>query len=293
MQKLPGWLNLLLIGGTFGTLWWLERRRPLRRDAVEPAPRRQGRNLVVAAPQCRLDPGGGKTRRRSPARWVERRRWGLVPLLNLPAWLEVPLAVLLLDYTLFLWHILTHRVPFLWCFHLPHHVDLDMDASTALRFHFGEMLLSVPYRATQVVVIGVRPLALSIWQTATLMEILFHHSNVRLPPGAERWCSWLLVTPRMHGIHHSTVEDQANSNWSSGLAIWDRLHGTFRLDVPQKDIIIGVPAYRDPAEVTLPHVLAMPFGRQRAEWQFPAVAAGPGRAPGQHGAPPSYSPFAP
>jgi hypothetical protein len=101
--------------------------------------------------------------------------------------LEVPLTVALLDYSLYVWHILVHKVPFLWRFHQPHHVDLDRDASTALRFHFGEILRSVPWRAAQIVVIGVPPLTLPVWQTATLVEILFHHSNVELPVEVERW----------------------------------------------------------------------------------------------------------
>jgi sterol desaturase/sphingolipid hydroxylase (fatty acid hydroxylase superfamily) len=113
------------------------------------------------------------------------------------------------------------------------------------------------------------PLALSVWQTATLVEILFHHSNVELPVGVERWRCRLVVTPRMHGIHHSTVPEETGSNWSSGLTLWDWLHGTLRLNVPQDAITVGVPAYRDPAEVTLPHVLSMPFGEQRDSWRLP------------------------
>src|SRR5207244_13195003 len=167
-------------------------------------------------------------------------------------------------------HILLHKIPFLWRCHQPHHVDLDMDTSTALRFHFAELLASVPWRVGQVVLIGVSPMALSIWQTATIMEVMFHHSNVRLPMGVERWINRLIVTPRMHGIHHSLIETETNSNWSSGLTLWDWLHGTLRLDVPQDEIVLGVPAYRDPAHVTLPDLLAMPFLEQRSSWRLPA-----------------------
>ena len=92
-------------------------------------------------------------------------------------------SILLLDYTLYIWHVLTHRVPFLWRFHLPHHVDLDLDASTALRFHFGEMMLAVPYRLLQVTLFGIDYRTYSIWQTFLFACILFHHSNLRLPPG--------------------------------------------------------------------------------------------------------------
>jgi sterol desaturase/sphingolipid hydroxylase (fatty acid hydroxylase superfamily) len=258
----------VLVGGTFAALWWLERRRPLRRP-VEPKLRREGRNLAVAglaALTVRLAerPVVGPL-----AALVERRRWGLVQRLPLPGWLRLPLAVGLLDYTLFLWHILTHRVPALWRFHLAHHVDLDLDASTALRFHFGELALSVPWRAAQVLLLGVGPRALAVWQTATLMEVMFHHSNVELPAGLERWLCRLVVTPRVHGILHSVVPEETGSNWSSGLTVWDWLHGTLRLKVPQAAVTVGVPAYRDPAEVTLPRVLAMPFGPQRPTWQWP------------------------
>ncbi len=276
-RKVPGWLNVLLVGGAFGALWWLERRRPLRRS-VEPKAVRTGRNLAVAGLSAVAIRLAEQPVVAPLAELVERRRWGLVKRLNLPPWLEVPVAVALLDYTLYLWHILVHRVPFLWRFHQVHHVDLDLDASTALRFHFGEMVISVPWRAAQVVAVGASPLALSVWQTATLVEILFHHSNVELPVGVERWLCRLIVTPRMHGIHHSDIPEETASNWSSGLTLWDWLHGTLRLNVPQDAITIGVPAYREPSEVTLPKILAQPFTEQRLSWQLPGDGV-PSRPP--------------
>jgi sterol desaturase/sphingolipid hydroxylase (fatty acid hydroxylase superfamily) len=165
--------------------------------------------------------------------------------------------------------VLVHRVPWLWRFHKVHHVDLDLDASTALRFHFGEMAISTIWRAAQVRALGVSPLALSVWQTALLLSILFHHSNVELPLALERRLGRFIVTPRMHGIHHSIVREETDSNWSSGLTIWDRLHGTLRLGIPQEEITIGVPSYRDPREVVLPEVLRMPFRKQRPTWCLP------------------------
>ena len=257
-KKVPGWLSALLVGGAFAGLVWWERRRPLRR-ATQPKLRRDARNLTVAALSAAAIQVAETPVTAPLAELVERRRWGLLKRLDLPAWLEVPLAVVLFDYTLYLWHVLTHKLPFLWRFHKIHHVDLDMDASTALRFHFGEMVLSVPFRAAQVLVIGASPLALSVWQTATLVEILFHHSNAELPAAVEDWLSRLIVTPRLHGIHHSVEPAEVNSNWSSGLTLWDWLHGTLRRDVPQDAITIGVPDYLDPARVTLPRILEMPF----------------------------------
>ncbi len=267
-QKITSWFSVPLILGAFGALLWLERRRPLRRE-VEPKLTRTARNLAVAgigavALQLTERPVALEL-----AALVERHDLGLLKFLRLPLWLETVLAVVLLDYTLYVWHVLTHKVPFLWRFHVAHHVDLDLDASTALRFHFGELVLSVPWRAAQLIIIGVSPIAYSTWQTFVFLSIMFHHSNVELPISLERWLNRLIVTPRMHGIHHSIVREETNSNWSSGLTIWDRLHGTLRLNVPQDKITIGVPAYREPKQVELLKILPMPFGEQRPTWQLP------------------------
>ena len=196
---------------------------------------------------------------RPVAKWVERRRFGILQRLALPAWLEKTLAVVMMDYSLYLWHVLEHRFQPLWRFHAVHHVDLDLDASTALRFHFGELAASVPWRVAQILVIGVTPRSLALYQRLLMLSIMFHHSNVKLPLRLERWLGRLIMTPRLHGIHHSTVEDELNSNWSSGLTLWDMLHGTLRTDVPQADITIGLRGYQDSRDVTLPKILEMPF----------------------------------
>jgi sterol desaturase/sphingolipid hydroxylase (fatty acid hydroxylase superfamily) len=172
---------------------------------------------------------------------VERRRWGLLARLGLPPPLERLLALALLDYSLYAWHILLHRVPALWRWHRVHHADPDLDVSTALRYHAMEMLYSVPWRMAQVLLIGVPRRTLSLWSELTLAEVMFHHANVALPQRMEHAIGQVLVTPRVHGIHHSDVAAQQHSNYSSGLSLWDRLHGTRRTDVPQEDITIGLP----------------------------------------------------
>ncbi len=260
--KLAGWLSAPLIFGAFAVLFWLEKRRPLRRE-VEPGPNRPGRNLAIAALGAAALQITERPVTEMLTRLVERRGWGLLKRVSLPRPFEIGLALILLDYTLYIWHVLTHRVPILWRYHLVHHIDLDLDTSTALRFHFGELILSVPWRAAQILLIGVSPAALSLWQTALLLSIIFHHSNVRMPINLERTLSRLFVTPRMHGIHHSVIEEETNSNWSSGLAIWDRLHGTLKLNVAQDEITIGVPGYRGSDEVKLSKVLALPFREPR------------------------------
>ena len=153
---------------------------------------------------------------------------------GIAAWLPRPLRAVagfvLMDYTFYLWHIATHKSRFLWRFHRVHHIDPDMDSSTAVRFHAVDMLVSLPWRLLQVRCSGIGPATLSVWRTFFNASILFHHSNLQLPRGWDRSLSWLLTTPKMHGIHHSIVPAERDSNWSSGLSLWDRLHGTYRED---------------------------------------------------------------
>jgi sterol desaturase/sphingolipid hydroxylase (fatty acid hydroxylase superfamily) len=249
-------------------LLWLERRRPLRRS-VEPKLRRSARNFSLAGLSAVALQVTERPLIAALVSIVERRRWGLLKQRSMPRSLEVPLAVALMDYTLYLWHVLMHRSQWLWRLHLPHHVDLDLDASTALRFHFSELMVSVAWRSGQVALIGVSPRAYSAWQKLLMFSILFHHSNVELPIKLERWLSRIIVTPRLHGIHHSIIRDETDSNWSSGLTLWDWLHGTLKLNVPQQAITIGVPAYRESRDVSLPKLIAMPFASQPPSWQLP------------------------
>ena len=238
---------------------------PLRRT-VEAKPRHIARNLTVGGVSLAIT-----TLLQAPilqplAAWIVRERVGLLQRVAWPRWLVVAVAVILLDYTLWWWHWATHRVPFLWRFHLVHHVDRDLDATTALRFHFGELALSILMRAAQMLVIGVDAWTLWLWQTILFASILFHHSNARLPLAVERFLVRFVVTPRMHGIHHADRLRDTDSNWSSFLSAWDYLHRTMRLDVAQEEIVIGVPAYADPSDVTLGKILLMPFRRQRRDW---------------------------
>ncbi len=270
MSRTSWWrvLGPIVVGGTFLVLTALERRRPLR-HVREAKWRHVSRNIVFAGAAAATVNLLERPVVEPLANVVERRRCGLLYLSRLPRSVHVILAVVLLDYTLYVWHVLAHRVPWLWRFHLVHHVDRDLDASTALRFHAGELALSIPWRAMQIAAIGVPPDALRIWQNVLLLSILFHHSNVELPIDVERLVARVIVTPRIHGIHHSIVPEEAGSNWSSGLTVWDYLHRTLRLDVPQQAITIGVPAYPTQADVTLASSFALPFGAQRPWRVFP------------------------
>lgn len=268
MSRISPWIAAPLTISAFLLLVWLERRRPLRKrvEAVLP---HNARNLVFAGLGALTTILIEAPLIQPLARLVEERHWGITGLFGLHGTVAALAALVLMDYTFYLWHILLHRVPALWRFHAIHHVDLDLDTSTALRFHFGELLLSVPWRAAQVLIIGLSPLTFSLWQVWFALCVMFHHSNVRLPIRWERLINRLLVTPRMHGVHHSNIEAETNSNWSSGLTCWDWLHGTLRLKVPQEKIKIGLPAFQDVDALDLSAILAMPFREQPDYWRSP------------------------
>ena len=255
MSKRWWWL---VFGAAVGALAVVERFRPLRRRK-EPGPARVGRNLAIGALA-----GAATALCELPIvapvqRLAERRRLGLLRCVPMPRALRIVAGFLLLDYTLYVWHWLNHRSALLWRFHAVHHIDLDLDSTTGLRFHFGELTLAAGFRAAQVLLLGVDRETLRLWQQMLVLSVVFHHSNVALPVEVERGLVRFLVTPRMHGIHHSTRADETDSNYSSVLSWWDRVHRSLRLDVPQASVTIGVPGFDTPRDVTLERSLTLPF----------------------------------
>jgi sterol desaturase/sphingolipid hydroxylase (fatty acid hydroxylase superfamily) len=263
--------RMVIIGGGAAlglaalALFFTEKKRPLRKP-TQAEPGRSIANLALGAMSMATVALIEAPLTKPLSERARRERDGLVQMLPLPAWARDAAAVVLMDYTIYLWHVATHKVPFLWRFHLVHHVDLDLDTTTALRFHAADMAISAPYRAAQVALIGVSPRALKLWQGWFFFSILFHHSNIALPERLERLIARIVTTPRMHGIHHSALQNETGSNWSSGFALWDHLNGSFRFDVPQADITIGVPAYSSPEDIKFAASLAMPFGHERDAW---------------------------
>ena len=181
-----------------------------------------------------------------------------------PSWQRDAGAMLLLDWSMYHWHVATHRIPLLWRLHRVHHVDGDMDASTALRFHVVDMLVSVPLRLAQVWIIGVSPRALVAWEGFFLASVLFHHADLELPFDAP--LSWLLTTPGMHDLHHRADAAALDSNFSAGLSVWDRVHGTFADAAP--DVGIGVPGGGPQGLLA---ALTMPFEAKPAGAARPAL----------------------
>jgi sterol desaturase/sphingolipid hydroxylase (fatty acid hydroxylase superfamily) len=251
-------LKWLAFGVAVGALFVVERLRPLRR-ATDPGAARVARNLAIGMLAAATTAVSDLPIVAPSQRFAERHGLGLLRWVPVPRVLRVLIGFLLLDYTLYLWHRLNHHVPALWRFHAVHHIDLDLDTTTGLRFHFGELALAAGFRAAQVLLLGVDRATLGAWQQTLLLSVVFHHSNAALPLDVERRLVDWIVTPRMHGIHHSARPDETNSNYSSLLSCWDRLHASFRLDPPQEAIMIGVDGYLDAESVTLEESLALPF----------------------------------
>jgi sterol desaturase/sphingolipid hydroxylase (fatty acid hydroxylase superfamily) len=260
----------------FAALLLLQWRFPLRRRHFALA-RRVVRNLVLSLPSHAVFRWLMLPIPLAMAHWAQTHQIGLLHWLPLPGWAAVIGAFLLMDYAYWWWHWANHMVPLFWRFHNVHHTDLDMDVSTATRFHFFEMMFSAAFLSVAVIAFGIEPVTLLVFFIVFEGATLFHHSNWRLPIGVERILNRIIVTPRMHGIHHSIVQRETNSNWGTIFCWWDKLHRTLRRDIAQDEIVIGVAAYRDEKELTIGRLLVLPFHKQRA-WQLPNGEK-PDRAP--------------
>lgn len=196
------------------------------------------------------------------ALFAQQRGWGLFNYLDYNPLLEVVLAVIILDFVIYLQHVLVHAVPALWRLHRVHHADLDFDVTTGLRFHPLEILLSMLLKIATIAALGPAVLAVIIFEVILNGMAMFNHGNVGLPAKLDRLLRWFVVTPDMHRVHHSIEDDETNSNFGFNLSWWDRLFGTYR-EQPRKghiDMTIGIKKFTTPRQSTWLHgLLIMPF----------------------------------
>jgi sterol desaturase/sphingolipid hydroxylase (fatty acid hydroxylase superfamily) len=205
--------------------------------------------------------------------------WGVLHHWAVPFWLAVPLAVVVMDFVIWLQHVMVHAVPALWRLHRVHHADLDYDLTTGARFHPIEIGLSMGIKFATIVLLGVPVLAVLVFEILLSACAMFNHGNIRLPARVDRVLRWFMVTPDMHRLHHSVEDDESNSNFGFNLTWWDRLFGTYQAEprAGQVGMTIGIRSHTDPGEVArLPGMLAMPFRGKvtgyainRRHWETP------------------------
>ncbi len=186
---------------------------------------------------------------------------GLFNQLNWPWWAELIIAVVVLDLVVYFQHVLMHAVPILWRLHMVHHSDLDIDVTTGVRFHPIEIALSMFIKIGAVILIGVSPTAVLIFEVMLNATSMFNHSNVCIPVQVDRMLRWIVVTPDMHRVHHSVIPQETNRNFGFSLSWWDRVLGTYLRD-PSKGheyMTIGLEQYRDPTRLTWLGLVALPF----------------------------------
>jgi sterol desaturase/sphingolipid hydroxylase (fatty acid hydroxylase superfamily) len=192
---------------------------------------------------------------------VSANDWGLFNLFELPFWLEVILAVALLDAAVYLQHVIFHAVPALWKLHRMHHADLDYDVTTGARFHPVEIILSMLIKLSVVSILGASPMAVIIFEVLLSATAMFNHGNIRLPLGIDGALRLFIVTPDMHRVHHSIIPGEANSNFGFSLPWWDHLFGTYRAqpEAGHEGMTIGINAFREPIEQRLDNMLMQPL----------------------------------
>ena len=192
---------------------------------------------------------------------ARERGWGILTVLDLPDWLGIVLAVVALDFVIYVQHVLFHFLPILWRIHRMHHTDLDLDVTSGNRFHPVEIVISIGIKLMAVVLIGPPAAAVVIFEVVLNATSQFNHGNIRIPAAVDRRLRLVVVTPDMHRVHHSIIPRETNSNFGFNLPWWDRLCGTYR---PQPEeghtgMTIGLKEFRDPAQLGLYRLLVLPF----------------------------------
>jgi sterol desaturase/sphingolipid hydroxylase (fatty acid hydroxylase superfamily) len=193
---------------------------------------------------------------------AEAQGWGLFNRLGLPTWVELVLAVLILDLAIWAQHLVTHKVPLFWRFHRMHHADRDMDVTTGFRFHPVEILASMGLKVVLIYALGPSALAVLVFELLLSGTALFNHANLALPKGLDQALRLVLVTPDMHRVHHSIHREEHDSNYGFCLSVWDRI---FRTHVPQPKaghdaMTVGL-EWQDERPARLGWSLGLPFRR--------------------------------
>jgi len=192
--------------------------------------------------------------------WAQDKGWGALNILAIPNWAAILLAVVILDMMIYWQHVAFHRIPVLWRLHKVHHADRDLDASSGLRFHPVEIVISMAYKMVIVVGLGAPVMAVIIFEILLNGCAIFNHANLRLPRWIERPLRQIIVTPALHRIHHSVIERETNSNYGFSVIWWDKIFRSYT-DVPEGELTLGLTEYQTDAPSGLLWSLTAPFRR--------------------------------
>jgi len=197
------------------------------------------------------------------ASWATANNIGLFNVTSWPLWIEITLAFIMLDFAIYLQHIVTHKIPILWRLHKVHHSDRDLDASSALRFHPIEIMLSMLYKCALVLIIGPAAIAVLIFEIVLNASAIFNHANLSLPLWLDKVLRRVIVTPDMHRVHHSIYPVETDKNFGFNFSIWDRLFKTY-LAAPQaghERMVIGLSEHQSEDPSGLVWSLKLPFAK--------------------------------
>lgn len=260
LLPLEPWIRFGAFAAVLLAVMLLERRWPRRALAV-PRAWRWSNNLGLVVVDSLLVRAVLPVAAVGTALLAAEAGWGLFNRLELrPAW-SIPLTLLALDFTVWAQHLLFHRVAVLWRLHRVHHADIEIDASTGLRFHPLEILLSMLIKIGVVLALGAPAVAVLAFEVVLNATSLFNHANLRLPPRVDAALRGFLVTPDMHRVHHSWHRDETDSNFGFNLSWWDRLFGTYRAQPRDghESMTLGLHEFRDLGEQRLDRLLLQPF----------------------------------
>jgi len=197
------------------------------------------------------------------AAWAVQNGIGLFNIISAPIWAEAIAAFILLDFAIYLQHVISHKVPLFWRLHKVHHTDRDLDASSALRFHPIEILLSMLYKCAVMLLLGPAVITVLIFEIVLNASAIFNHANMKLPLWFDAILRPVIVTPDMHRIHHSTTMSETNSNYGFNFSIWDRLCRTYQAQPAggHQEMEIGLSEHQDSRPGKLLWSLALPFAK--------------------------------
>lgn len=252
-------LKTVLAIAVLAFLWCLETWLPLYRERHGNRLKHAGRNIVIALFNTTVIALMLYGIMAVVAPWNYNHKIGLLNLLDLPPTIETGIALLLFDGWMYLWHRANHKIPFLWRFHRMHHSDREMDVTSATRFHTGELIFSSILRLGVIPLLGLELWQLVLYEVMLLPVIQFHHSNVNLPERWDRLLRAIIVSPNMHRVHHSRIQHETDSNYSSVFSFWDRLACTFRRREDVGAIEFGLLEFDDLKWQTILGMLRTPF----------------------------------